>query len=84
MNEKKLYIISDKEANVQNHRVLVQLVADSVDISNGCNPTNGLPTAVETIVLVKKGTCIDIQCKLLDQPIGVWSYNRMIKNTINI
>ena len=48
-------IIPDNETNAQGDRVLVQLNTTSVDISSGCHPTNGLPTAVETIVLVKKG-----------------------------
>ena len=48
-------IIPDNESNAQGDRVLVQQDTASVDISSGCNPTNGLPTAVETIVLVKKG-----------------------------
>ena len=51
----KLNVIPDNETNAQNDRILVQQDSDSVDISSGCNPTNGLPTAVETIVLVKKG-----------------------------
>nr|XP_022325130.1 uncharacterized protein LOC111125510 [Crassostrea virginica] len=35
--------------------MFVRLDLTSVDISSGCNPTNGLPTTVETIVLIKKG-----------------------------
>ncbi|XP_078324139.1 uncharacterized protein LOC144622557 [Crassostrea virginica] len=46
---------ANNETNAQNDRILVQQDSTSVDISSGCNPTNGLPTAVETIVLVKKG-----------------------------
>ncbi|XP_078324120.1 uncharacterized protein LOC111125508 [Crassostrea virginica] len=46
---------ANNESNAQGDRVLVQQDTASVDISSGCNPTNGLPTAVETIVLVKKG-----------------------------
>ena len=53
----KLIVIPDNESNAQGARVLVQPNTTSVDISSGCNPTNGLPTAVETIVLVKKGVC---------------------------
>ncbi|XP_078324037.1 uncharacterized protein LOC144622549 [Crassostrea virginica] len=48
-------IYADKELNAQNHRVSVKMDSISVDISSGCTTTNGLPTAVETIVLVKKG-----------------------------
>ncbi|XP_078324131.1 uncharacterized protein LOC111125499 isoform X3 [Crassostrea virginica] len=48
-------IYADHVPNAQNRRILATLDSDSVDISSGCNPTNGLPTAVETIVLVKKG-----------------------------
>ena len=57
------YVISDKELNAQNHRISVKAESDSVDISSGCSPTNGLPTAVETIVLVKKGvySCVSLQ-----------------------
>ena len=51
----KLNVIPDEEANAQGDRVLVQQDTASVDISSGCNPTNGLPTTLETIVLVKKG-----------------------------
>ena len=59
----KFYVISDKELNAQNHRISVKAESDSVDISSGCSPTNGLPTAVETIVLVKKGvySCVSLQ-----------------------
>ena len=51
----KLNVIPDSETNAQGDRVLVQPNTTSVDISSGCNPTNGLPTAGETIVMVKKG-----------------------------
>ena len=51
----QFHVISDHVPNAQNRRILVLPDSDSVDISSGCNPTNGLPTAVETIVLVKKG-----------------------------
>lgn len=27
-----------------------------VDTSSGCNPSNGIPSAIETVVLIKKGT----------------------------
>ena len=56
----KFYVISDKEWN---QRILVQPDTDTLNISSGCTPTNGLPTAVETIVLVKKGvySCVSLQ-----------------------
>ena len=59
----KFYEISDKERYNQNYRILVKAESDSVDISTGCTPSNGLPTAVETIVLVKKGVypCVSLQ-----------------------
>ena len=59
----KFYVISDKELNAQNHRISVKAESDNVDISSGCTPTNGLPTTVETIVLVKKGVypCVSLQ-----------------------
>ena len=51
----KLNVIPDEEANAQGDRIIVQADSTSVNISSACNPTNGLPTEVETIVLVKKG-----------------------------
>ena len=59
----KFYVITDTESNAQNERILVQPDSYTVDISTGCTPTNGLPTAVETIVLVKKGvySCVSLQ-----------------------
>ena len=84
----KFYVISDKELNAQNHRISVKAESDNVDISSGCSPTNGLPTAVETIVLVKKGvySCVQIawltyQAKhrykvQTKSPITQWKYNR--------
>ena len=59
----KFYVITDTESNAQNQRILVQPDTDTVNISSGCTLTNGLPTAVETIVLVKKGvySCVSLQ-----------------------
>ena len=59
----KFYVITDMESNAQNQRILVQPDTDTFNISSGCTPTNGLPTAVETIVLVKKGvySCVSLQ-----------------------
>ena len=48
-------VFTDKISDLGNNRILVTWDYTSVDISIGCSPTNGLPTAVETIVLVKKG-----------------------------
>ena len=48
-------MFTDKISVLGNNRVLVTGDSTSVNISRGCSPTNGLPTAVETIVLVKKG-----------------------------
>ena len=58
----KVYVILDKDSIAQNQRILVKAESDNVDISSGCTPTNGLPTAVETIVLVKKGvySCVSL------------------------
>ena len=48
-------MFTDKDSNLGNKRYTYRLDYMDVNISSECNPTNGLPTAVETIVLVKKG-----------------------------
>ena len=60
----KFYEISDKERYNQNYRILVKAESDSVDISSGCTPSNGLPTTVETIVLVKKGVYSSVSLQI--------------------
>ncbi|XP_062571983.1 uncharacterized protein LOC134233939, partial [Saccostrea cucullata] len=42
------------ETNAGDARVLVQATTDTVNISYACNPSQGLPTTVETVVIVKK------------------------------
>lgn len=48
-------IYANNETNAENKRVLVLPNTTTVDIRVGCNPSNGLPSAIETVVLVKKG-----------------------------
>ncbi|XP_062567925.1 uncharacterized protein LOC134230166 [Saccostrea cucullata] len=49
------YLIhANNETNAGDARVLVQSTTDTVNISYACNPSEGLPTAVETVVMVKK------------------------------
>ncbi|XP_048775580.1 uncharacterized protein LOC125680182 [Ostrea edulis] len=60
--------------NVNNKRVLVRLVSDTVNITNGCSPSLGLPSAIETVVLIKKGY---IQNATQDCPppfLGIFNY----------
>ena len=76
------YVISDKELNAQNNRILVKAESDNVDISSGCSPTNGLPTAVETIVLVKKGVYSCVQIAWLTYQ--AWSKQNHPKHNENI
>ena len=56
-------VFTDKISDLGNNRILVTWHSTSVNITSGCTPTNGLPTAVETIVLVKKGvySCVSLQ-----------------------
>uniref|UniRef100_A0A8W8LEP0 DUF7042 domain-containing protein n=1 Tax=Magallana gigas TaxID=29159 RepID=A0A8W8LEP0_MAGGI len=46
-------IYADIEINAQSKRVFVLL--NTTDTSSGCSPRNGIPSAIETVVLVKKG-----------------------------
>lgn len=48
--------ITDIQANAQDKRVLVVPANTVVDTSSGCNPSSGIPSAIETVVLIKKGT----------------------------
>ncbi|XP_052674699.1 uncharacterized protein LOC128156563 [Crassostrea angulata] len=48
-------IYANIESNAQNKRVFVLPNTTVVDTSSGCNPSNGLPFAIETAVLIKKG-----------------------------
>ena len=48
-------MFTDKISDLGNNRIFVTWDSININISTGCTPTNGLPTAVETIVLVKKG-----------------------------
>uniref|UniRef100_A0A8W8L8W6 Uncharacterized protein n=1 Tax=Magallana gigas TaxID=29159 RepID=A0A8W8L8W6_MAGGI len=47
-----IYAIIDSSA--QNKRVLILATYTVADTSSGCNPSNGIPSAIETVVLVKK------------------------------
>ncbi|XP_061164078.1 uncharacterized protein LOC133173153 [Saccostrea echinata] len=49
------YLIhANNESNAGDARVLVQTTTDVVNVSYACNPSQGLPTAVETVVMIKK------------------------------
>lgn len=48
--------MTDIEANAQDKRVLVVPTNTVIDTSSGCSPSNGIPSAIETVVLIKKGT----------------------------
>lgn len=48
-------IYANIESNAQSKRVLVLGTNIAADSSSGCNPSNGTPSAIETVVLVKKG-----------------------------
>lgn len=48
-------IYANIENNAQSKRVLVLGTSTVADTSSGCNPSNGFPSAIETVVLVKKG-----------------------------
>ncbi|XP_052675031.1 uncharacterized protein LOC128156782 [Crassostrea angulata] len=48
-------IYANIEINAQGKRVLVLPNNTVVNTSSGCNPSNGIPSTVETVVLVKKG-----------------------------
>eukprot|EP00105_Crassostrea_gigas_P007659 XP_011421976.2 PREDICTED: uncharacterized protein LOC105324561 [Crassostrea gigas] len=48
-------ILANIESNAGNKRVLIMPTNTVADIRSACNQSNGLPSAVETIVLVKKG-----------------------------
>ena len=78
----KFYEISDKEWIEQNYRILVKAESDSVNISSGCTPTNGLPTAVETIVLVKKGVYSCVQIANIPGKASVHGPNKITQNTM--
>lgn len=47
-------IYANIESNAQSKRVLVLPNTTVTDTSSGCTPVNGLPSAIETVVLVKK------------------------------
>lgn len=49
--------MTDIEGNARSKRVLVVPTNTVIDTSSGCNPSNGIPSAIETAVLIKKGTC---------------------------
>lgn len=49
--------MTDIESNAQSKRVLILPTNTVADTSSGCNPSNGIPSAIETVVLIKKGTC---------------------------
>lgn len=48
--------MTDIQANAQDKRALVMPTHAVVDTSSGCNPSSGIPSAIETVVLIKKGT----------------------------
>ncbi|XP_052719398.1 uncharacterized protein LOC128191368 [Crassostrea angulata] len=48
-------IYADIEGNARSKRVLVVPTNTVIDTSSGCNPSNGIPSAIETVVLIKKG-----------------------------
>nr|XP_034301355.1 uncharacterized protein LOC105324560 isoform X1 [Crassostrea gigas] len=48
-------IYANNESNAQDKRVLVLPNTTVVDTSSGCNPSIGIPSAIETVVLIKKG-----------------------------
>ena len=50
-------MLTDKNSNLGNIGIRISYAIHDMDvnISSGCTPKNGLPTVVETIVLVKKG-----------------------------
>lgn len=47
--------LTDNEVNAQGKRVLVMPNTTVVDTSLGCNPSNGIPSTIETVVLIQKG-----------------------------
>lgn len=49
--------MTDITVNAQSKRVHLVLTNTVIDTSSGCNPSNGIPSAIETVVLIKKGTC---------------------------
>ena len=63
--------------------MFVRLDLTSVDISSGCNPTNGLPTTVETIVLIKKGMYVLKKHDKLTRHIA-WSNTKQTSYWINV
>lgn len=48
-------IYANIESNAQSKRVLVLPNSTVADTSSGCSPSSGIPSAIETVVLVKKG-----------------------------
>ncbi|XP_056011731.1 uncharacterized protein LOC125681012 [Ostrea edulis] len=48
-------IYANIEDNAGSKRVLLLPTTDTVNIINGCDPSLGLPSAIETVVLIKKG-----------------------------
>ena len=79
----KQYCVTDKDATLGGDRMFVRLDLTSVDISSGCNPTNGLPTAVETIVLIKKGMYVLKKHDKLIRHIA-WSNTKQTSCWINV
>lgn len=51
-----IVLFTDVQINAQGKRVLVLPNITVADASSGCNPSNGIPSAIETVVLIKKGT----------------------------
>lgn len=51
-----IVLFTDVEINAQGKRLYALPTYNAVDASSGCNPSSGIPSAIETIVLVKKGT----------------------------
>lgn len=49
-------MFTDVQILGQGKRFYALSTNNAADTSSGCNPSNGIPTAIETIVLIKKGT----------------------------
>lgn len=49
-------MFTDVQILGQGKRFYALSTNNAADTSSGCNPSNGIPSAIETIVLIKKGT----------------------------
>lgn len=51
-----IVLFTDVQILGQGKRFYALSTNNAADTSSGCNPSNGIPSTIETIVLIKKGT----------------------------